>query len=73
MDTTPNRPSSPTADAARMERRRAPRWVKVLALLGAVVVALVVIALLVGDEHGPQRHGAFGAEAGPTIALSVRR
>ncbi|MGW6130832.1 hypothetical protein ACWFNE_12475 [Cellulomonas sp. NPDC055163] len=72
MDTTPDRPS-PSADHARPERPRAPRWVKVLAVLGAVMVALVVIALLAGGEHGPQRHGAAGAEAGPTTTLGARR
>ncbi|MFS0700076.1 hypothetical protein AB6N24_08920 [Cellulomonas sp. 179-A 4D5 NHS] len=72
MDTTPDRPSSPSADHVRTERPRAPRWVKVLAMLGAMVAALVVIALLVGGEHGPQRHGAAGAEAGPTVDSGAR-
>ncbi|WP_412869047.1 hypothetical protein [Cellulomonas sp. 179-A 4D5 NHS] len=41
-------------------------------MLGAMVAALVVIALLVGGEHGPQRHGAAGAEAGPTVDSGAR-
>lgn len=32
-----------------------PRWVKVFAIVGALVVALVVVLLLSG--HGPGRHG----------------
>lgn len=32
-----------------------PRWVKIFAIVGAILVALVVVALLSG--HGPGRHG----------------
>jgi hypothetical protein len=35
--------------------QRTPRWVKVFAIVGVVVVALVIVALLGG--HGPSRHG----------------
>jgi hypothetical protein len=31
-----------------------PRWVKVFAIAGAAILALVVVALLAG--HGPGRH-----------------
>lgn len=47
-----------------------PRWVKVFVLLGAVVVALAVIAMLAG--HGPGDRGPGGhlgtAEAHPPVA-----
>ncbi|NIZ93179.1 hypothetical protein [Kineococcus rubinsiae] len=41
-----------------------PRWVKVMALLAAVVVAILVVAMLLGGEHGPGRH--LTSAAGPT-------
>ena len=34
----------------------APRWVKVSVIVAGVLVVLVVIALLVGGDHGPGRH-----------------
>ena len=34
----------------------APRWVKVSAIIAGVLILLVVIALLVGGDHGPGRH-----------------
>jgi len=39
-----------------------PRWVKVSALVVAVlVVALILVMLAIGGEHGPGRHaGAMG-------------
>jgi hypothetical protein len=37
------------------EVRRVPRWVKVFAVIGAVVIILFAVALLTG--HGPSRHG----------------
>lgn len=34
-----------------------PRWVKILAIvLVTVLAALVVVMLIVGDDHGPGRH-----------------
>ena len=36
--------------------RGTPRWVKVFAVVGVVLVVLVIVALLGG--HGPGRHGA---------------
>jgi len=43
----------------------APRWVKVSAIIGGILVLLVVILLLVGGgQHGPGRHlAADGADA----------
>lgn len=35
--------------------RRLPRWVKIFAVVGALIVVLLVVALLAG--HGPGRHG----------------
>ncbi|MEV4510897.1 hypothetical protein AB0K00_18235 [Dactylosporangium sp. NPDC049525] len=38
---------------------RAPRWVKVFAVIGAVVVVLLVAMLVAG--HGPGHHHGLGA------------
>jgi hypothetical protein len=41
---------------AEEEYPGAPRWVKVSAIVVAVLIALVVIALVAGGGHGPGRH-----------------
>jgi hypothetical protein len=33
-----------------------PQWVKVAAIIALVLVALVLVMLLVGGDHGPGRH-----------------
>jgi hypothetical protein len=33
-----------------------PIWVKVFAVIAILFVAMLVVALLVGGEHGPGRH-----------------
>ena len=38
-----------------------PRWVKIFAVIGAVIVVLVVGLLLSG--HGPSQHGLHGSSA----------
>lgn len=44
----PNRPGTHTG---------LPRWVKVAAIIAAVVIALFVIVLIFGGgQHGPSRH-----------------
>lgn len=43
----------------------APRWVKIGAVVAAVlVVAIVVVALLSGGEHGPGQHLPGGDNSG---------
>jgi hypothetical protein len=50
------------------ERNGTPRWVKVFALLGIVLVALVIVMLFTG--HGPARHtGGTSHAAGPAAEL----
>ena len=34
----------------------APRWVKVFGIIALAVVVLIVVMLLVGGNHGPDRH-----------------
>lgn len=49
---------------------RAPRWVKVSAIVVGVLILLAVIAKLVGlaGDHGPGRH--MGAGGGPTAGVT---
>jgi len=48
------------SDSAAGKRPDTPRWVKALALAGAVVVLVVVVVMLAsGGEHGPGRHGGW--------------
>jgi len=46
-----------------------PRWVKVFAVVGLVIIVLLVVAMLVGGNHGPGRHS--GGEAAPTMPVSA--
>jgi ABC-type transporter Mla subunit MlaD len=47
------------------ETPRTPRWVKVFAFIGVVVVVLVVVMLIVGrGGHGPGRHAPGGDGGG---------
>lgn len=36
--------------------RDTPQWVKVAAIVTLVIVAMVVVMLIVGGDHGPGRH-----------------
>ena len=48
-----------------------PRWVKVTAVIVAVLALLLVIVMLIsGGNHGPQRHQSDGA-AGPAARSSI--
>jgi hypothetical protein len=43
-----------------MNERDVPRWVKVSGIVAIVLaVAVVVVLLLSGGEHGPGRHMSF--------------
>lgn len=61
-------PPDPTSRGGRGSPPKAPRWVKVFAIIAVVVAALVVIVLLSGGgEHGPGRHmpGGGGRHSPP--------
>jgi hypothetical protein len=48
------------------QRSLMPRWVKVFAIVGIVVVVLVIVMLFTG--HGPGRHtGGMNHPAGPAV------
>lgn len=40
-----------------------PRWVKILAMVAAVLVLLAAVMLLSGGNHGPGRHLGGGSTA----------
>lgn len=46
-----------------------PGWVKGFIVAGIAVAVLVVLALLLGGDHGPGRHGSGGESA--TMAVSA--
>ena len=52
------------------DRPGVPRWVKIFAVIGAVIVVLVVGLMLSG--HGPSQHGLHGSSAS-TATLDTRR
>jgi hypothetical protein len=58
------------ANFPAVEPSGAPRWVKVFAVLGVVVVALIVVMLLTG--HGPGRHmrHGLGAQTGMSVGAA---
>lgn len=43
-------------DSSRSTARSTPRWVKVFAIVLAILIVLVVARLLLGGGHGPGRH-----------------
>ena len=49
----------------------APRWVKVFAIVAAVLAALVLVLLLSGGGHGPGRHLDGGSEGPPPVEHTV--
>ncbi|WP_328996591.1 hypothetical protein OG394_18260 [Kribbella sp. NBC_01245] len=70
-----NRPGPADADSGHGPSSgppRMPRWVKLSALVVAIILLLVVIAMLtgVGGDHGPGRHTGSGSPtsaAAPTL------
>jgi hypothetical protein len=63
---TPDHRTSPTSS----DRPGVPRWVKIFAVVGAAIAALVVVLLLSG--HGPSQHGLHGSNAS-SVTLDIRR
>jgi hypothetical protein len=62
--------------AARGSAARAypgtPRWVKLGAIIAAVVIVLVVfIMVIAGGEHGPMRHIPSAGGTAPQIAFAL--
>ena len=56
---------------ARNSAPAAPRWVKVFAIVAAVVVLVFLVLLLTGNNHGPGRHLDEGNERAPGVDHSV--
>jgi hypothetical protein len=57
-----------TGSAPDSERSRptTPRWVKVSGIIVAALIAVVIVMLAVGGDHGPGRHLPSGDDAGHT-------
>jgi hypothetical protein len=49
-----------------------PRWVKVSAIVAAVLVLLVAVMLVSGGRHGPGRHQPSGGLGRPTPTAAAR-
>jgi hypothetical protein len=66
-------PSSPERDASvdRDPTAGAPRWIKVSGIIAIAVILLLLIALLAGGNHGPDRHRSSRALGGPLPSLSA--
>ncbi|MCO1597393.1 hypothetical protein M8C17_19765 [Micromonospora sp. RHAY321] len=66
------RPVKASADARATATGRAPRWFKVLAVVGAALLLLVIAMLLAGHGPGRHMHGAAAAVgASPVVTLGV--
>lgn len=62
----PNRPhpGGPDGDPSDLQEHRMPGWVKGFIIVAGIAVAvLVVLALVLGGDHGPGRHGPGGGNA----------
>jgi hypothetical protein len=54
----------PAAGNAGGTPPRAPRWVKISAIIAAALVLAIVVMLVIGGDHGPDRHGPDRQEPG---------
>ncbi len=57
----PSVPNSGTPEATG----RTPRWVKVFAIIGVVLVLLIIVMLLTGHGPGRHMHGGLGGHTSP--------
>jgi hypothetical protein len=64
-----DRPSSPERDGSA--DRGPPRWVKVSGIIALALIVLVLIALLVGGNHGPGRHQSSRGYGGPPPLVAM--
>lgn len=64
--------TSPPSEPDRTPPAR-PTWVKVVGAIAVLLIVLVVIALLVGGQHGPGRHVSTGETTTMALALPQPR
>jgi hypothetical protein len=64
-----DRPFSPERDGSA--DRGPPRWVKVSGIIALALIVLVLIALLVGGNHGPGRHQSSRGYGGPPPLVAM--
>ena len=63
-------PAEPDFDSAgELAEPGTPRWVKIFALVAALVVTVLVTLLLLGG-HSPGRHAGSGRVVTPTIVAA---
>ena len=60
-------PPAPHADVDAVPGM--PRWVKVIAVVAALVVLVLVVGKLAGGNHGPGRHAPGGHGASITAPV----
>ncbi len=59
-------------DAHRSASAGMPRWVKVFAAIGLILLVLLIVGLIAGGHHGPGRHfGSGGATFAEVAAASA--
>ena len=68
-----DRPSPPERDgsAGRGPTAGPPRWVKVAGVIALALVALVLLLLLTGGNHGPGRHQSSPEDGGPSPSVAT--
>jgi len=60
-----------TRDPGSEKPPSTPGWVKISAVVVAILVLVIVVAMLLGGNHGPGRHmSAAPTSAGPPEAAS---
>lgn len=70
-DDTVNHTDTTTGPGASNDDHRMPGWVKGFVVAGIIVAMLVVVALALGQDHGPWRHGA-GSGSAEVASLAVQ-
>jgi hypothetical protein len=69
MTDNPSRPEH-SADGDREVLTGPPRWVKISAIVGGIIVLIIVaVMLLTGGQHGPARHLGMGTVPSSAIVL----
>jgi hypothetical protein len=68
-----DRPSSPEREesADRGPTTGPPRWVKVSGIIALALVLVVLIVLLTGDNHGPDRHQSSRSHGDPQASVAT--
>lgn len=63
----PSEPRSEATGADHPSPPGAPRWAKVFGIIAAIVLAVFLVLLLTGNNHGPGRHVDGGEDPAPAV------